>query len=102
VTDVVAVLSAPDAMLLAALIAAAGAYMHDRRTITRKTDVVIKEMGNNGGTTLRDAVDRIEAMLHREVIPRLDHQAGVIADHADRLATIETRKHPRPRKDTAA
>ena len=98
----IGVLTAPDAMLLGALVAAAGAYLHDRRTITRKTDVVAKEFTNNGGTTLRDAIDRIETMLHREVIPRLDHQAGVIADHADRLATIETRKHPRPRKDTAA
>jgi len=98
-----ALLSAPDAMLLAALVAATGAYLHDRRTLVKhatKVEDVAKEFENNGGTTLRDAVDRIEQKIDVELLPRLDTGARVMAEHADRLAVLEARPtSARTRKD---
>lgn len=114
-----AVLSPPDAMLLAALVAACGAYLHDRRTLKREAAAatadrsaaaeaaaaIAKEFTNNGGTTARDAIDRIEEAVKElatavstvaekvdvEVVPRLDHGASVLASHADRIAVLEAR-----------
>ena len=100
---VLALLSAPDAMLLAALVAATGAYLHDRRTLAKnatKVDAVAKEFQNNGGTTMRDAIDRIERKIDVEMLPRLDTGARVMAEHADRLAVLEARPaNARTRKD---
>jgi hypothetical protein len=42
-------------LLLTPLAAAAGSYFSNRK--------VRKEMGNNGGSTMRDAIDRIELKL---------------------------------------
>jgi len=98
-----ALLSAPDAMLLAALVAATGAYLHDRRTLVKnatKVEAVAKEFTNNGGATMRDAVDRIEQKIDVELLPRLDTGARVMAEHADRLAVLEARPtSTRTRKD---
>lgn len=98
-----AVFSAPDAALIVALLGWAGAQFQARRT-AKKAEAVAKvertqiaaEFKNNGGKTMRDAIDRIEQTLKLDVLPRLDHGADVIASHADRLAVLEAR--PKPRK----
>ena len=45
----------------------------------------------NGGSSLRDVVDRIETSLSDEVLPRLDRGANRLAEHDDRLAVLEQR-----------
>lgn len=92
-----AVFTAPDAAVLAALVAAVGSSLATLRNAHRAA----AQTRNNGGTTMRDAIDRIEARTamqetlgaerHREVVARLDHGAAVMAEHADRLAVIEAR-----------
>lgn len=56
----------------------------------------------NGGTSLRDAIDRIERQQeaqHHAVMARLDHGAAVSADHADRIAVLEaSRRRTAPQK----
>lgn len=101
-----AVFTAPDAVVIAALLAAAGSQFATWRT-ARKAEsaareqqaVISKEFQPNGGSSLRDAVNRIERTLKHDVVPRLDHGAQVIAEHADRLAVLEA-KPAKPRKAT--
>lgn len=84
---VLAIVSAPDAMVIAALVAAAGTNIGSWLAAHRAA----KQTKPNGGASLRDAVDRIEVTLMNEVVPRLDRGATVMADHADRLAVLEAR-----------
>ena len=82
----IAVLSAPDAIVVAAIVTAlaGGSWWTSRKTG--------KELRPNGGSTLRDAVDRIERMLEREVIPS-------IGLHADRISALEqSRRKPRTKE----
>jgi len=92
---VFAVFTAPDAVVIAALLAAAipsiATWVSAHRTS--------KQTKPNGGASLRDAVDRIESTLKHDVVPRLDHGAQLIAEHADRLAVLEA-KPAKPRKAT--
>lgn len=56
--------------------------------------VAKREVRSNGGSSLRDAVDRVKTTVdahHHEVIARLDHGAAVMADHSDRIAVLEHR-----------
>lgn len=92
----IAVLSYPDAVVIAALVAAFGAQVQTWRT-QRKT---LKETRPNGGSSMRDAIDRIERKLDTDVVPRLDHNAVVIAEHADRLAVIEAAHARQPEART--
>ena len=90
-----AVFTAPDALVIAALVAA----MVPALASWRNSHRAAAQTRNNGGTTMRDAIDRIEATLATDVVPRLDRGAQVIAEHADRLAVLEARpKSTRPRK----
>ena len=82
-----AVFTAPDALVVAALVAAAGSSLGTWVNAHRAA----KQTRPNGGSSMRDAIDRIERTLSTEVVPRLDHQAQVLADHADRLAVMEAR-----------
>ena len=101
-----AVFTAPDAVIIAAVVAAAGSQLATwsaARKAARKAEEgrakIANEFQNNGGKTIRDAVDRIEHAVKHDVVPRLDHAAMVAADHADRLAVLEARpKSTRPRK----
>ena len=83
----IAVFTAPDATVIAALTTAAAATAatwwnaHKAAKATRP----------NGGSSMRDVVDRIEDKLDTEVVPRLDRGATVMAEHADRLAALEAR-----------
>lgn len=84
----IAVFTAPDALVIAALItslstsAATWWNAHKAAKATRP----------NGGASMRDVVDRIENKLDTEVVPRLDRGATVMAEHADRLAALEARQ----------
>lgn len=87
-----ALFSAADATIIVAAIAAASgiASMPSRKAA--------REMKPNGGSTVRDAIDRIEStqatLLSRidvDIVPRLDRGATILAEHADRLATLEAR-----------
>lgn len=81
-----AVFTAPDALVVSAIVTAvAGAgWWQSRRNA--------KQLKPNGGTSLRDAIDRIEHKLDEEVIPRLDGHAALFAAHADRIAVVESRR----------
>lgn len=86
----IAILSYPDAVVIAALIASAGtsaANWWNSRQANRQTKP-------NGGSSMRDAIDRIERKLDLDVVPRLDHGAVVSAELADRLAVIEAAHKP--------
>ena len=90
-----AVFTAPDAVIIAALLAAVGGQVGTWISTHRTS----KQTKPNGGTTMRDSLDRIEATLKHDVVPRLDHGAQMIAQHADRLAALEARpKIAKPRK----
>lgn len=79
----IAVLTDADALVVSAVVTAvAGAGWWQSRRNTR-------QMRPNAGKTLRDAVDRIEATIHQEVLPRLDRTAVLMANHSDRLAAVE-------------
>lgn len=90
----IGILSAPDAVALAALITMLGTatvailnYRHGNE--------VARNMKPNGGQSMRDVLDRIERKVDHQVIPRLDHGAATMASHADRLAVLEARHlHP--------
>lgn len=91
----IAVFTAPDAAVIAALLAAAastgGAWLSAHRAA--------RQTRPNGGTSMRDAIDRIESRLD-EVVQRLDRGATRLADHDDRLAVVESRDpHARDRHD---
>lgn len=78
-----ALFSAPDALVVSAVVTAvagAGWWQSHRNS---------QQLRPNGGSSLRDAVDRIETKLDEQVIPRLDVHAARFAEHADRLATLE-------------
>jgi len=99
---VLAVFTAPDAVIVVAVLGIIGAQVQawrEARDAKRQRALLAREFAPNGGSSLRDAVNRIEAKIDLDVVPRLDHSAAVIADHADRLAAIEAR--PKPRKATA-
>lgn len=81
----IAVFTAPDAAVLAALIAAVAAQV----TTWWNSRKAAKATRPNGGMSLRDAVDRIELKLDQQVVPRLDRGGVVMAEHADRLAALE-------------
>lgn len=95
----VAVFTAPDAAVLAALLAAvasgAGTWWNAHKAA--------KATRPNGGSSMRDAIDRIETALGEQVVPRLDRGASVMAEHADRLAALEAKlvrpEGARTRKD---
>ena len=78
-----AVVGPADATILVALIVTVGAWWQARRNGN--------QMKPNAGSSLRDAVDRIEAALKHEVIPRLDRGAELIADHSDRITVLEAK-----------
>lgn len=84
--DLLAVFTAPDAAVIAALVAAAastgGAWLSAHRAA--------RQTRPNGGKSMRDAIDRIETRLD-EVVQRLDRGATRLADHDDRLAVVEAR-----------
>lgn len=88
-----AILSAPDAVALAALITMLGTATVAALNL-RHSNEVARNMKPNGGASMRDVLDRIESKLQHQVIPRLDHGAATMADHADRLAVLEARHHP--------
>lgn len=91
-----AVFSAPDAVVIAALLAAVGSSIATWVNSHRAA----KQTKPNGGSSMRDAIDRIEGTLRTEVVPRLDAGARVMAEHADRLAVLEARPaNVRTRKD---
>lgn len=81
----IAVFTAPDATVLAALIATVAATASTWWN-SRKAAKATKP---NGGQSMRDVADRIETKIDEQIIPRLDRGAGVMADHADRLAALE-------------
>lgn len=81
----IAVFTAPDAAVLAALIAALASSAATWWNAWKAA----KATRPNGGTSLRDAVDRIESKLDEQVVPRLDRGGVVMAEHADRLAALE-------------
>lgn len=83
-------LTGPDAVVLAALVALVPAVLSwlNSRTAAKATRP-------NGGSSMRDAVDRIESKLD-EHLARLNRGAVVMADHEDRLAVIEAHQHPTP------
>lgn len=83
-----AILSDPDAQVIVAALGLFAAFAAAGWWRTKQT---AKELKPNGGTSLRDAIDRIERKIDLEVIPRLDQTAVVIAQHADRLAVVEDR-----------
>lgn len=87
----IAILSPADATVAVAAVAAISAWWQSVRTA--------KQMKPNAGSSMRDAVNRIESTLG-DVVSRLDHGAGVMADFADRLAVVE--RKPRPPKGKAA
>ena len=94
-----AVFTAPDAVILAAALGIFGSQFwawRAARDATRQRAMLAKEFKPNGGSSLRDAINRIEMKIDLDVVPRLDHAARVAADHADRLATLEAK--PKPRK----
>lgn len=82
----VGVLSAPDAVVIAALLAAVGSTVGAWVSAYRAA----KQTRPNGGSSMRDAIDRIEAQL-RDVVTRLDRGAAHMAEHDDRLAVMEAR-----------
>lgn len=86
----IAVFTDADAIVLAALVAAVGAQMQTWRN-QRKA---MKETKPNGGSSMRDAIDRIEHKLDVEVVPRIDHAVVVLAEHADRLAVLDSLQKP--------
>lgn len=87
----IAVFTAPDAAVIAALLTAAattgGAWLQAHKAV--------RQTRPNGGKSMRDAIDRIEQRLD-EVVERLDRGAVRLADHDDRLAVVESRD-PRTR-----
>lgn len=97
-----AVFTAPDAVIVAAALGIAGAQIQAwraSRDAKRQRALISKEFAPNGGSSLRDAVNRIEMKIDLNVVPRLDHAASIAAEHADRLAALEARpKIAKPRK----
>lgn len=89
-----ALFTAPDALVVVAIIstlsAAVGSWRNARKA-RQQSEATAAQMRPNGGKSARDALDRIEACVVGEVIPRLDHAAQVAAEHADRLAVLEAR-----------
>ena len=97
------VLSPADATVVVALIVVISSSMvswYESRNARKQSEANMAQLHPNGGKSVRDAIDRIEATLATEVVPRLDRAAHVLAAHADRLAVIEARnKSTRSRKD---
>lgn len=60
-----------------------------QRGTAKQMKPIAKELQPNAGSSLRDAIDRIEAKIDDQVLPRLDGFATVQADHANRLAANE-------------
>ncbi len=92
----IAVFTDADAVVVGALVAAIGAQIQTWRN-QRKT---LRETKPNGGSSMRDAIDRIERKLDTDVVPRLDHNAVIMAEHADRLAVIEAAHARQPQART--
>lgn len=93
-----AVFTAPDAVIIAAALGIIGAQVQAwraARDAKRQRAMLAREFAPNGGSSLRDAINRIEAKIDLDVVPRLDHGARMIAEHADRLAILEARSKPR-------
>lgn len=93
-----AIFTAPDALVVVALIstfsAAVGSWRAARKAHKQAETTAylsVAQWQPNGGKSPRDALDRVEACLTGEVIPRLDRAAQVAAEHADRLAVLEAR-----------
>ena len=84
----IAILSAPDAVAVAALISVLGTAIVALVNL-RNSTATVKTLRPNGGTSMRDVLDRIERKVDHQVIPRLDHGAATMAEHADRLAVLE-------------
>lgn len=72
-----AVFTAPDALVVAAVVAAAGSSVANWITSAKTA----RQMKPNGGSSLRDALDRIESKVDR---------------HGERLAVLEA-AHTSPR-----
>ena len=93
-----AVFTAPDAVIIAAALGIVGAQVQAvraARDAKRHRALIAKEFSPNGGSSLRDAINRIEMKIDLDVVPRLDHAATVAAEHADRLAALEATRKPR-------
>lgn len=87
----IAVLTGPDAVVIAAALTAipAGLAWWNSRTAAKATKP-------NGGGSLHDIVTRIESAVglvkdkvDDEIMPRLDRGASRLAEHDDRLAVLE-------------
>jgi len=104
------VFTAPDAVVVAAVCTGALSQLATWRSSRKAERAAVveraqlaNEFQNNDGKTMRDAIDRIETTIRHDVVPRLDHGAGVLADHSDRLAALEAhRKSTRNRKAETA
>lgn len=53
-----------------------------------QTEQVVAQMTPNGGTSMRDAVNRVETRLDR-VDANVDRIAVDVGEHSERLATVE-------------
>lgn len=87
-----------DAVVAAAAITAAGGLAvvcvstyRNARDAAKAAREAATQTKPNGGTSMRDAVDQLHALISTEVIPRLDAGARALAAHADRLAVLEAR-----------
>jgi hypothetical protein len=80
-----AVFADADAVVVAALVASISTNMASWWNARKAARQGIP----NGGSSMKDSLNRIESVLATEVVPRLDHGAIVHAEHADRLAVLE-------------
>lgn len=94
----IGVFTAPDATVLAALLAAVAAWA----TTAWNSHRTAKQTRPNGGSSMRDVMDRIESKIDDEVVPRLDRGSSIMARHADRLAALEAKVARDPELRTRA
>lgn len=83
-----AVLTAADATVIVAIVGFVGLWWQSRHNV-KQLKPIAKELQPNAGSSLRDAIDRIEHVVSDQIVPRLDGFATVQADHSNRLAANE-------------
>lgn len=78
------VASAQDATVIVGFLAAASAILGSWISTKKVTEKSTQELRRNGGSTLADAVYRIEA--------KVDKQFEVLLDHTERLTALEVQR----------